>query len=188
MAATQKALAMNRGLATQDHRDGIAFKRIMTTADLMAERVQRDSSQALRKVMGYAARHRSLKGVMPGALNDNVEGHLVGNPLSSPLEEINPLDVLNQAHRITLMGPGGISSADMVTTDMQAVHPSEFGFISPIEGPESEMAGIDSRLANGVKIGSNGRLYQRFEDPHTKDVHWLSPEDLYGKVVGLPEP
>ena len=167
---------------------GIQFKRVKTTADLLAETIAMDTGKALQRSMMYASRHRSLAGMNPGALDDNLETHLVGNPLSSPSEEVNPLDVANQNRRITLMGPGGISSSDMVTADMQAVHPSTFGFISPIEGPESENAGIDTRITNGVKIGSNGRLYQRFLNPRTGDFHWLSPEDLHGKTVGLPRP
>jgi DNA-directed RNA polymerase beta subunit len=186
LAATQKALAINRGLAEQDHRDGIQFKRIMNTPDLLSERVRLDATGSLRKTLGYAARHRSLKGFMPGALSDLVTKHITASQLASPLEEINPLDVANQARRVTLLGPGGVSSADMITDSMQAIHPSIFGFLSPIEGPESGSAGVDTRLANGVKIGSNGRLYQKFRNPRTGDIHWLSPEDLRGKVIGLP--
>ena len=125
---------------------------------------------------------------MPGVLDDNIQTHLDGNPLSSPSEEVNPVDVLNQSRRLTLMGPGGISSADMVTADMQSVNASAFGFISPSEGPESEKAGIDTRLASGVMMGDNGRLYQKFRNPKTGNYHWLSPEDLVGKTVALPRP
>lgn len=341
LAATGKALAMNRGLVDQDHRDGIQFKRLMNTADFMAERVRLDAGGLLRKTLVHAARHRSLKGFMPGAFDGWAEGQLISNPLSSPLEEINPLDVHNQNRRVTLMGPGGIGSAEMVTESMRAVHPSIFGFLSVSEGPEctdgvsevcirrgwipwsdvrdddvfacwmpdgsvgwhpaervtrehyigdmyvfdtslvrikvtpnhrvvcalhqqadfrqryardvctteifiplarapvagssslqvyrllgisgwkkemvdemvycatvpggrllmrgshtteaywtgnSELAGVDTRLSNGVKLGSNGRMYQRFRNPRTGDIHWLSPEDLRGKVIGLPQP
>lgn len=52
----------------------------------------------------------------------------------------------------------------------------------------SESAGIDVRMAHGVKVGSNGRLYQRFRNPRTGHTHWLSPEDLAGKTVALPNP
>ena len=136
LAATQKALAINRGLVEPDHRDGIQFKRILGTPELLAERVKLDATGSLRKVLGHAARHRSLKGFMPGALSDLVEKHITGSALASPLEEINPLDVANQARRVTLLGPGGVSSSDMITSSMQEIHPSIFGFLSPIEGPE----------------------------------------------------
>lgn len=59
------------------------------------------------------------------------------------------------------MGPGGIPSADSITNEAQAVHPSQFGFIDVISGPESEKAGVDVRAAWGTKVGSNGRIYQK---------------------------
>lgn len=332
LSATQKALAMNRGLVGSDHRDGLGFKRLMSTADLMAERVRMDATGSLRKLVQHSARQRTLKGFSPGALDDLIEKHITQSSLSSPLEEINPLDVMNQARRVTMLGPGGISSADMITPAMQAVHASSFGYLSAIEGPEcfdartqvytrrgwkkwntvtlkdtlacqiqgktawckpdrliaedyeglmivgetgslrmcvtanhrvvhvtldgkhcaasavavfgkeifipvgtsktmkmsvglkasnwskiqyagkvycatvpgglllvrgapgtigfwsgnSSSAGVDTRLSNGTKLGSNGRIYQKFRNPRTGDIHWLAPEDLQGKVVGLP--
>jgi len=51
----------------------------------------------------------------------------------------------------------------------------------------SELAGVDVRMAHGVRIGSNGRLYQKFRNPRTGNWHWLSAEDLAGKIVALPE-
>lgn len=136
LSATQKALAMNRGLVGSDHRDGLGFKRLMSTADLMAERVRMDATGSLRKLVQHSARQRTLKGFSPGALDDLIEKHITQSSLSSPLEEINPLDVMNQARRVTMLGPGGISSADMITPAMQAVHASSFGYLSAIEGPE----------------------------------------------------
>ncbi len=158
LAATQKALAMNRGEVAPDARDGLHFKRVLMTHDLMAERIARDADMTQRNLLRHAARQRNLASFAPGALTPLVEGHLISNPLSSPLEEINPMDIEDQLRRVTQMGPGGIGSADRITPDMQAVHPSIFGFISPVSGPESEKAGVDVRLSTGVKMGSNGRI------------------------------
>lgn len=337
LGATEKVLGMNRGLLEQDHRDSITNKRLSTPADLMAERVKLDVGGVLKKMVFGAAKRRSLASFSPGALTPLVESHLIGSPLASALEQINPVDEMNQARRVTLMGPGGIGSSDQVTNSMQAVDVGAFGFMSPVEGPEcfseetevrtklgwkfwpkvtmddelscqidgrlewhkptrlirdhykgdmilgenadirmcvtpnhrvfykteslviqwseslaedvygtelwipeeetsdgfsagqihiacdewsriqhddlvycatvpggmllvrgkpgtagfwtgnSENAGIDTRLADKVKIGSNGRLYQLFRNPKTGNLHWLSPEDLVGRTVGLPK-
>lgn len=187
LAATQKALGMNRGEMEEDQRDGQQFKRVWEAPDLMAERIKLDTGRIQRTALRHAARHRSLKGLMPGAFTPLVEKHLVSNQLSSPLEEINPLDLMNQNLRVTLMGPGGIGSMDAVTGSMQAIHPSSFGFLSSIEGPESSLAGIDTRISNGAKIGSNGRIYQQFRNRRTGDIHWLSSPDLANSVVALPQ-
>lgn len=51
----------------------------------------------------------------------------------------------------------------------------------------SERAGIDVRVAYGAKLGSDGRLYQKFYDRHTKRNRWMSASDLDGLTVKLPD-
>lgn len=187
IAATSKLLAVNRGLVEPDDRDNWAYKRIMTPDKLLSERIRRDASQMRRKVIRHAARHGSLNGLHPFAFDDDVQGLIIGNPLSSPLEEINPMHIMEQARRVTLMGPGGVGSSEAVTEDMQAINASQFGFIDPLSGPESERAGIDTRFANGVRIGSDGKLYQRFFDRRRNARVWMSPDQLRGRVVKLPD-
>ncbi len=136
IAATEKLLAVNRGLAHPDERDSQQFKHLMTVDKLMQERVNLDADKPRLGTMRRVARTRTLKPVNPGAFNSYTEGMLVGHPLSMPLEEINPMHLLEQARRVTHMGPGGLGSDSSISEDAQALHPSSFGFISAIEGPE----------------------------------------------------
>lgn len=186
-AASMKVLAINRGLADPDDRDSPVFKRIVDPADQFGERIELDRDGVLKKLMRTLARTRTLKPFHVGVLSPAAEGHITRNSLSIPLEQINPLDELNQHRRVSMMGDGGISSADMVTGAMQSISTAQFGFISPLEGPESELAGVDVRLAHNVRLGSNGRVYQQFRNPKTGNLHWLSPEDVAGSTVGLPD-
>ena len=59
-------------------------------------------------------------------------------------------------------------------------------FLSAIEGPESERIGVDTRVAWGAKIGSDGNIYQKFKNARTGKNEWLSAQDLENKVVALP--
>lgn len=188
MAATGKLLAVNRGLEPPDDRDAWEFKRLMTTDTLFRERIKLDASKMRRQLVRRAAKRRTLKGVMlPFAFDEDVNGLLIGNPLSSPLEEINPMHLVEQSRRITMMGPGGIGTDQAITPSMQQISASQFGFVSGLEGPESARAGVDVRMAWGTKIGSDGKLYQRFKDKRSGSMTWLSPEDLSGRVVGIPD-
>jgi DNA-directed RNA polymerase beta subunit len=187
VAASEKLLAINKGVADLDDREDFKFKRVFSTHDLVRERVVRDSGKLRRQMMFRLAKMRNLKPIHPGYFDSYVQGQIVGNPLASPLEEINPLHLLENSRRMTLMGPGGIGSDDAVTNDMQAVHGSTFGFLSPIEGPESQRSGIDTRFAWGTKLGSNGRLYQKFYDRRSGKYRYMSPEDLDGLTVKLPD-
>lgn len=187
VAASEKLLAINRGLAEPDDRDHLQFKRVHGVHDLIRERIVRDAGKVRRQAMVRLAKQRSLKPIHASYFDSYVEGQLVGNPLSSPLEEINPLHLVENSRRMTLMGPGGIGSESAVTEQAQMVHASQFGFIDPTAGPESSRAGIDTRFSHGTRIGSDGRPYQRFYDRRKGKYRWMSPQDLDGLVVKLPE-
>ena len=187
LATSQKLLAINRGLDKTDERDSLLFKRILTTDRLLSERVRLDSGRVRGAMMPLIARHKNLKAIGPFAFDSYMEKFLIGNPLSSPLEEINPLHLLEQSRRATQMGPGGIGTDNAITEDMQAIRTDQFGFVSTLEGPESEKIGIDTRMAWGSKIGSDGKPYQKFLNRRTGKLQWMSPEDLDGLTVKLPD-
>jgi replicative DNA helicase Mcm len=81
---------------------------------------------------------------------------------------------------LTKRGGCPLWSGNSVSTD-------QFGFLSSIEGPESERIGIDTRLAWGTKIGSDGKLYQIVYDRKRKKHRWVSPSDLADSIVKLPD-
>lgn len=187
LASTEKLLAVSRGVAEPDERDSLEYRRVYTPDKLFAERVALDADKLRRMLMRRLSRQRSLKALPVAYFDPYTEGLVVGHPLSSPLEEINPLQLVEQARRITAMGPGGLASAEQITPEAQNIHPSTFGFISAIEGPESERIGIDTRLAWGARIGTDGQIYQRFMDRRSGKPKWLSPSDLTGRTIGLPD-
>ncbi len=141
LTSSKRLIAINRGDAEPDDRDSLAFKRVYTTGDLIAERINIDAEKTARTLLRKLNRKRSLKNLPSNIFNRYTEGHIVGNPLSSPLEETNPVQLLEQQYRITQMGPGGIGSESALTEEMQNVNPSEFGFIDPLTGPECYGAG-----------------------------------------------
>lgn len=187
LASTEKLLAMNRGLVEPDERDSLKFQKILRPHAMLRESIKMDAGKVARTAMYQAAKRKNLKGIQPGIFDSYVNRLLVGNPLTSPLEEINPMQLVANARRITKMGPGGLGSDQSITEEAQNVHPSQFGFVSVIEGPESARAGIDVRTAWGTKIGSNGRLYQKVYDKRKKKYRWMSPEDLDGLVIKMPD-
>lgn len=136
ISASQKLLAVNRGLDKPDERDSLLFKRVLTTDKLLSERIKLDSDRIKGSMLPLIARHKNLKAIGPFAFDSYMEKFLIGNPLSSPLEEINPLHLLEQSRRATQMGPGGIGTDNAITESMQAIRVDQFGFLSPIEGPE----------------------------------------------------
>ena len=149
LAATEKLLAVNRGLVPEDERDNLRYKRVQTTDKLISERVRADADKLRLGVLRRTARARSLKGLMPFAFDGYATGHIVGNPLSSPLEEINPISLVEQQRRLTQMGPGGLTSDQSITPEAQNVTPSQMGFICPLSGPECFTSGTEVFTSTG---------------------------------------
>lgn len=187
MAASEKLLAINRGLVEPDERDSMRFQKIVRPHTMFKEGIKMDAGKISRQIMYQASKRRNLKGLNPNALMPYIDRVLKGNPLTSPLEEINPMQLTENARRITKMGPGGIPSDDSITEEAQSVHPSQFAFICPISGPESARAGIDTRAAWGTKVGSDGRIYQVFYDRASKSYKWMSPAQVSELVIKIPD-
>lgn len=187
LAASEKLKAVSRGHVEPDDRDSLEFKTYLTPDKLLRERIRLDADKTRLGLMRRAAKSRSLGVIPPNAFNGYMRGLLIGNPLASPLEEINPMHVVEQARRVTGFGPGGIGSSDAITETMQAVNPSQFGFLSVVEGPESEAAGIDSRLSDGVHYGSDGNLYRVMRNARTGKKQWVDQRTAARSVLRLPD-
>jgi len=136
LAATEKLLAVNRGLAEPDDRDSLPNDRVYTVDRLIAERIKLDHGRTLRSMMGRLSRAKNLGPVGADAFGEYTVGFIKSNPLVPALEEINPMHNLEQKRRITKMGPGGIGDPNAITESMQAVQATQFGFVDPIAGPE----------------------------------------------------
>jgi len=187
LESSKKLLDINRGVTDADERDSIRYKHVLTPDKLISERIAMDATKAGKNLMRKISRAKSLKPVNINVFDGYIDSLLFGSSLATPLEEINPLHLVEQKRRITQMGEGGLSGDSSISVEAQAVHPHQFGFIDVLGGPESGRSGVDTRAAWGSKIGNNGLIYQKFVDRKTGKNIWLSPRDLHGKTLGLPE-
>lgn len=185
--ASVKLLNVNKGLTEPDERDSLRFKEVYNTDNLIEERIKLDAGKLKNTLMFKLAKLKSLKNFPSGYFDSYASGHIVGNSLSSPSEEINPIQVLDQSYRMTQMGDGGIGSESAITVDAQNVHPSQFGFIDTVATPESIRAGIDARFAWKTRIGTDGKLYTKVKDIKNNKYVWLTPEEIEDSVVAFPQ-
>ena len=85
------------------------------------------------------------------------------SPLSSFLDQNNPLAELTHKRRLSALGPGGLSR-DRASFDVRDVHYTHYGRICPIETPEGPNIGLISYLASYAKINDYGFI----EAPYRK--------------------
>lgn len=186
LRSSQKLLRVSRNEEDPDDRDAPMFSRVLSVEDFIRERIENDAGKVARTMLWKARRDRSLKRIGPAALNPYVAGYMFGSRLTMPLEETNPLSLLEQAGRITKLGEGGIGDAESITDEARNVNIGQLGFVDPILGPEGLNIGIDVRAAYGTYKGRDGQMYGEFKDPKTGELKYLRPEDLVGKVIAFP--
>ena len=185
--STGKILKVFSGKESTDDRDSIVFKSFHGIEDFLKERIEKDSGKIAKKLAYKLDTTKDLSKVPSGYFSKYMTNIVRGDSRAFPLEEINPIQLYDSMHRNIVTGEGGIGSMDMVTREARNVHPSQFGFIDPIRGPESENIGIDTRLALHAKKGDDKKLYSRFINAKTGKAEYLSPDQAYSKTIAFPQ-
>jgi len=179
---TQKLLQGARGEETIDDRNHIAFLKAIGPEDLLREAIQKNVNR-LRNYYNRVRARRNVRYFPTGIFDDAIRESIYGSGLGNALQEINPLEILDNRYRTTRMGEGGITNVWQVTDDNRYNHPSFVGFIDPIVTPEGLNVGVDVRFGTGVRRDEHGNIYSTFVDAKTNKKVELTPQQLFNKVV-----
>lgn len=182
--ATKKLLAVSRKEAEPDDRDAMPYQTVHGPEDIISERLTRNRS-TLQKLLWKASAKGELGSHFTNALDSDVRAALLGSRLGQVLTQINMAEVLDQQHRISRMGEGGISSSQAVPDESREVSPSHLAFIDPLRTSESGSVGVDLRLAAGSRLGPNNTLYTRVRDKAGEYVY-KSPAEISDGVFAFP--
>jgi DNA-directed RNA polymerase beta subunit len=186
LKTSEKLVNISKGKADTDDRDSLAFQETWGPEDFFAERISKDSGMLARKLLWKATLNKSLKKISPSALDSHVDSVFYLSGVASPLEEINPMDAIDQNLRITRMGVGGLPSAEAVPDEARALQPSHFGFIDPIRSPESSNPGVDGRIAWNTYKGVDRELYTRLKDSKSGKSIYLPPQVVSRMPIAFP--
>ena len=186
LRTTRKLLDINAGKDETDDRDSLAFQTLHGPEDFFAERIRRDAGQLGRRLLWKSTLRGHVQHIPSGALTPQLKSVFTRSGMASLPEESNPLDIYDQAHRVTRLGEGGIPSLESIPDEARAVQPSHMGFIDVIRSPESSRIGVDSRVAHGTFKGSDGQLYTTMINARTKKPELISAVQASKAVVAFP--
>ena len=187
LATSKKLLGVSRGEQTVDDRDAMAYQKVYGPEDIIAERLSKDAGGLRRQLLWKSSFRGNLSGVLPGALDKQLESALLTSGLGQSAEEINPAEILDKVTRITRLGEGGIPSLDSIPDEARSVQPSHLNFLDPLRTPESFRAGVDVFIASSARKGDDGRMYAPFRDTRTDKIVYKSPEDVDEMTVTFPQ-
>lgn len=188
LAASNKILEVHRKSADVDDRDSLAFKTFHSVDDFVRERLQLDA-RAMRNKLGWKldANRGSIKDALPAApLTRAVTGFLTTSSLSAVPMQINPMELVDEASRVTLLGEGAIASERAIPLEARDVHSTHLGIIDPTRVPESFKVGVDLRVGIGTRRDDHGNLYAPVRNVRTGKDEYLKAADMAKAVVAFP--
>ena len=188
LAASKKLLDVHRKASDVDDRDSLAFKTFHSVDDFVKERLQLDA-RAMRNKLGWKldASHGNIKDALPAApFTRAVTGFLTGSSLSAVPMQINPMELIDEASRVTLLGEGAIASERAIPLEARDVHPTHFGILDPTRVPESFKVGVDLRAGIGTRRDDDGNLYAPVHNLRTNKDEYLKAADMAKAVVAFP--
>ena len=184
--ASKKIIDIHRGDVDPDDREALIFKSFYDVEDHMRDRLIKSANKIVWNLKSKLNRSRSInRSISSQAFDPHVIGTITTSQLSTPPEQTNVLSIIGDGSKMTVMGEGGIASANAITNDARQISNSEVSFVDPLHTPEGSNIGIAVHTSmDTVKIGND--LYSKFVTRKGEKAI-LRPIDVYDKYVGFPD-
>jgi len=167
-ASINYLVALSHDIGTTDDIDHLGNRRIRAVGELIQNQLRIGFSRMDKNIKERmmiqdpeSLTPQSLINIRP--VTAAIREFFGSSPLSSFLDQNNPLAELTHKRRLSALGPGGLSR-DRASFDVRDVHYTHYGRICPIETPEGPNIGLISNLASYAKINDYGFI----EAPYRK--------------------
>jgi DNA-directed RNA polymerase beta subunit len=193
LRASQKLLDVHRAGVDTDDRDSLAFQTLHGVEDFFKERIQLEGRNLARKV-GVKASGQvtpTLAKVIPvSPFTRSLRSFVTNANLSAIPTQINPVEILDSAVRITSLGEGGIGSERAVPPEARNLHSTHLGIIDPSRTAECYVEDMEVFTSLGWKRWPNitekdwlaCRIDERLE--FHRPTH-LVAQDYQGPIYGV---
>jgi DNA-directed RNA polymerase subunit beta len=191
LTASKKLIDVQKGAANVDDRDSLEFKTLHSVDDFFKERLAIDAKRTVaRKLAMKMNQNKSneIKAFVPSStFTKSLNTFLTSSTLGSIPMQINPVEIIDHAARITSLGEGGISSERAIPYESRKVHNTHFGVLDPVRTPETFKAGVDVRGGLAAFKDDEGNLYSLMRDVRTGRIAPVSATTLAKSVVAFPD-
>lgn len=188
LTASQKLLDVHRAGVETDDRDSLGFQTLHGVEDFLKERIGLEARNLKRKMtIKSGGGQPSLAKMLPQSpFTRSLRSFITTANLSAIPTQINPVEILDTASRITSLGEGGISSERAVPGEARNLHSTHLGVIDPARTPESGKAGVDLRAALWTQHDEAGRIYTRVRNVRTGKMENVPVDKLETSTVAFP--
>lgn len=183
---SRKLLKVMRGEEKEDERDSLLFKELNTVDDLLTKSMEKKSPRIIKNLMVRTENKNLIKEIIsPDTYTHQIIEFFTQGDLSNPSPQTNPVEMLSEWRKTTITGTGGIQSDHAITFKTRDLHPTHFGFLDPLNTPESFKAGVTLALGSHVRKEGN-EIKTPIVLPSGRSVH-MTPLEFYQKKIGFPD-
>lgn len=191
-ATMKKLININKKTEEEDNPDLLAFKRLYTLDDFIKERFDptKSSNKLIynNKIKNRLVSKQTLNEVIrKDYLSDQLKSLISNYDLVEVPSQLNPINMLSNSNKITILGPGGIRNERAITLNNRNLDYSHAGFLDPIHTPEGPKIGVVMHAAIGARKRDDNEIIQDFINVKTKKIETLSPYELHGKRLAFPD-
>lgn len=183
--SAKKLVSLNRKEEEPDERDAIHFKKIVHVEDFLKDRLENEKRSLIFKIKQRLDSKESIREILkPDVFDTPIHTFFTTSSSSNHANTLNPLSMLAEARKVTIMGEGGIEDENAITEDARAVHPSQLGFIDPIHTPEGGNIGSVNQLAL-VADKKGNELITRLINLKTNKYDEVTPSQASQSIIAF---
>lgn len=184
---TGKLLKLSRGETPPDSRDSLAYQTVHDFSDFLADKIKNDQNGVFKKSLWKASNKNGDLSVIPtGVLDKHVDHVFYSSKVAQAIEQISPMDMLNQNHRVIRLGEGAIPDVRAAPKEARNVQDSYAGFIDPVRSPESLAIGLDMYFARNTRKGPDNLMYSKFRNVKSGKDQYINTIQAADAVIGFP--
>lgn len=208
--AASDVLEIYKGNKQPTWKDNIAYKSVHSIEDFLHERLAKPKPvmEIHNRLIPRIDRANKVSEAGAGQVfKKNILDFFKDSNLVNYPQQVNPMEFLENAHKITSLGEGGVSDTNELPIDARNLHFSQAGFVDPVRTPDDLKAGIDLRITlptwkdkdvlKTAAIDKNGKRVivshtDMFDKTYAIDTEPEQPNGLYrafhkGKIVEVPK-
>jgi DNA-directed RNA polymerase subunit beta len=186
---SEKLLNISRGDEEVDNRNALIFKSFHGPEDQLKIKLDhwKTKGPIANTVKWKVDQKDDVRKVINNKTFDRgVEEFFTSSSLSNATEQNNPLSIIGEATKSTVLGEGGISSSRAVPDDARNLESTSLGFMDMVHTPESDRVGIT--LHTGVDTIREGNILKTaVRERATNRARHIDPEEMFDSIVAFPD-
>ena len=187
LASSQRLLSMSRGETEPDDRNSMANRGLFSVDTFLREKLEDSKDKIHTSVLRQIDKRDKIREIISSApFNRPIKGFFNASEMASPIKQTNPMQMIGETFKTTVMGEGGIGSIRSITEEMRLLHGSHAGILDPVHTPEGEHIGITLAVAMGAQAMPDNSLGQEVISVRTGKPVLVSARDLADKTVAFP--